>query len=79
MHAKELLGEDVIPEKPDSRTIVTNYCKFSGCCKRKQLKCFCMEHAHEELGEEVVEEHLRKQRERYAKRKRGDDDGDSDS
>ena len=76
MHAKEVLGEDVVP---DSRTIVTQYCKFSGCSKRQSLKGFCMEHAHVELGEEVVEEHLRKQRERYAKRKRGDDDGDSDS
>ena len=75
-HAKELLGEDVVP---DSRTIVTNYCKFSGCSKRSQLKCFCMEHARVELDQEVVEEHLRKVRERKAKRKRGDDDGDSDS
>ena len=79
VHAKEVLGEDVIPEKPDSSTIVTNYCKFSGCCKRRAFKCFCMGHAREELGEEVVEEHLRKVRERVAKRKRGDDDEDSDS
>ena len=38
-----------------------------------------MEHAHVQLGEEVVEEYQRKVRERKAKRKRGDDDGDSDS
>ena len=76
VHAKELLGEDVVP---DSGTIVSNYCKFFGCCKRRSLKGFCMEHAREELDQEVVEEHLRKQRERMAKRKRGDDDGDSDS
>ena len=75
-HAKELLGEDVVP---DSRTIVTNYCKFSGCSKRYQLKGFCMEHAREELDQEVVEEYQSKRRERYAKRKRGDDDGDNDS
>ena len=79
VHAKEVLGEDVIPEKPDSSTIVTNYCKFSGCCKRLSLKGFCMEHAREELDQEVVEEFLSKVRERNAKRKRGDDDGDSDS
>lgn len=76
VHAKEVLGEDVVP---DPSTIVTNYCKFSGCCKFSQLKCFCIEHARVELGEEVVEEHLSKRRERNAKRKRGDDDGDSDS
>ena len=76
MHAKEILGEDVVP---DPRTIATNYCKFSGCCKRRSLKCFCIEHARVELDQEVVEEHLSKQRERNAKRKRGDDDGDSDS
>jgi hypothetical protein len=76
VHAKEVLGEDVVP---DSRTIVTNYCKFSGCSKRRSLKCFCMEHAREELDPEVVEEHLSKRRERDAKRKRGDDGGDSDS
>ena len=79
VHAKEVLGEDVIPERRDPRTIVSNYCKFSGCCKRRQLKCFCMEHARVELDQEVVEEHLRKVRERNAKRKRGDDDGDNDS
>ena len=79
MHAKEVLGEDVIPERRDPRTIVSNYCKFSECSKFKQLKCFCMEHASVELDQEVVEEHLRKKRERMAKRKRGDDDGDSDS
>ena len=79
VHAKEFLGEDVVPEGRDSRTIVTNYCKFSGCSKWSHLKCFCMEHARKELGEEVVEEHLSKRRERNAKRKRGDDDGDSDS
>ena len=79
MHAKELLGEDVIPERRDSRTIVSNYCKFSGCSKWCSLKGFCMEHARVELDQEVVEERLRKQRERNAKRKRGDDDGDSDS
>ena len=76
VHAKEVLGEDVIP---DSRTMVTNYCKFSGCSKRRKLKCFCLVHARVELGEEVVEEFLSKKRERYAKRKRGDDDGDNDS
>ena len=76
VHAKEVLGEDVVP---DSRTIATNYCKFSGCCKRRSLKCFCIEHAHVELDQEVVEEYRSKARERYAKRKRGDDDGDSDS
>ena len=75
VHAKEVLGEDVVP---DSRTVVTQYCKFSGCSKWRVLKCFCLEHAREE-DQEVVEEHLSKQRERYAKRKRGDDDGDNDS
>ena len=76
VHAKEVLGEDVIP---DSRTVVTQYCKFSGCSKRCQLKGFCMEHASVELDQEVVEDYQRKQRERKAKRKRGDDDGDNDS
>ena len=79
VHAKEVLGEDVIPERRDPRTIVSNYCKFSGCSKWSHLKCFCMEHARVELDQEVVEEYQRKKRERYAKRKRGDDDGDSDS
>ena len=76
MHAKEVLGEDMVPA---SRTKVSKYCKFSGCSKFSHLKCFCMEHAHVELGEEVVEEHVSKRRERDAKRKRGDDDGDNDS
>lgn len=76
VHAKEFLGEDVVP---DSRKIVSNYCKFSGCCKRCKLKGFCMAHAHKELDKEVVKEYLRKVREKLAKRKRGDDDGDNDS
>ena len=76
MHAREVLGEDVVP---DSRTIATNYCKFSGCSKWSHLKGFCMEHARVELDQEVVEEYRSKARERCVKRKRGDDDGDSDS
>ena len=53
----------MIRSRPDHRTVVTHYCKFFWCSKRYSLKGFCLQHAREELDEEVVQEHLRKRRE----------------